>query len=69
MKKRRKQIGAHTRKEYSNTKTMKRLYVLVNKKLAPIYGCVQGGHAVAQFMLENPKQDWNNNFLIYFLKT
>lgn len=44
---------------------MRRLYVLVNKKLAPIYGCVQGGHAVAQFMLENPNQKWNNEFLIY----
>ena len=44
---------------------MKRLYVLVNKKLAPVYGCVQGGHAVAQFMLENPNQKWNNEFLIY----
>lgn len=45
---------------------MKRLYVLVNKRLNPIYGCVQGGHAVAQFMLENSTtQDWNNDFLIY----
>ena len=44
---------------------MRRLYVLVNKKLAPVYGCVQGGHAVAQFMLENPNQKWNNEFLIY----
>ena len=44
---------------------MKRLYVLVNKKLNPIYGCVQGGHAVAQFMIENPTQRWNNDFLIY----
>lgn len=32
---------------------MKRLYVLVDKKLNPIYGCVQGGHAVAQYMLEH----------------
>lgn len=46
-------------------KTMKRLYVLVNKKLNPVYGCVQGGHAVAQFMMENPTQRWNNDFLIY----
>ena len=44
---------------------MRRLYILVNKKLAPIYGCVQGGHAVAQYMIENPKQNWNNDFLIY----
>ena len=44
---------------------MRRLYVLVNRRLNPIYGCVQGGHAVAQFMMENPQQNWNNNFLIY----
>ena len=44
---------------------MKRLYVLVNKRLNPIYGCVQGGHAVAQWLLDNPDQTWNNNFLIY----
>ena len=44
---------------------MKRLYVLVNKRLNAVYGCVQGGHAVAQFMLENPQQNWNNDFLIY----
>lgn len=44
---------------------MKRLYVLVNPKLNTVYGCVQGGHAVAQFLLEHPEQDWDNQFLIY----
>ena len=44
---------------------MKRLYVLVNKRLRPVYGCVQGGHAVAQWMINNPNQDWNNSYLIY----
>ena len=44
---------------------MKRLYVLVNKRLNPVYGCVQGGHAVAQFLLDNPNQQWNNEYLIY----
>jgi len=45
---------------------MKRLYVLVSKKLNPVYGCVQGGHAVAQFLLDNySEQDWNNSYLIY----
>lgn len=46
-------------------KTSKRLYVLVNRKLNPVYGCVQGGHALAQWMLDNPTQTWNNEFLIY----
>lgn len=30
-----------------------------------VYGCVQGGHAVAQWLLEHPNQNWNNNYLIY----
>lgn len=42
---------------------MKRLYVLIDKTLNPIYGCVQGGHAVAQYMLEH--SNWNNEYLIY----
>ena len=44
---------------------MKRLYVLVSKRLNPVYACVQGGHAVAQYLLEHPNQEWNNEFLIY----
>ena len=43
----------------------KRLYVLISNKLDPIYGCVQGGHAVAEWLLTHPNQDWNNNYLIY----
>lgn len=43
----------------------KRLYVLISNKLDPIYGCVQGGHAVAEWLLNHPNQDWNNNYLIY----
>lgn len=42
-----------------------RLYVLIDKTLEPVYGCVQGGHAVAQWLLDHPEQDWNNNYLIY----
>jgi hypothetical protein len=44
---------------------MQRLYVLISNELNPIYGCVQGGHAVAQWMLDHPNQDWNNSYLIY----
>ena len=43
----------------------KRLYVLIDKTLDPIYGCVQGGHAVAQWLLDHPGQGWNNSYLIY----
>ena len=42
-----------------------RLYVLINKELNSIYGCVQGGHVVAQWLLNHPKQTWNNSYLIY----
>lgn len=44
---------------------MKRLYVLIDQSLDPIYGCVQGGHVVAQWLLEHPDQTWNNSYLIY----
>ena len=44
---------------------MRRLYILIDTKLEPVYGCVQGGHAVAQYLLEHPEQKWNNNYLIY----
>ena len=43
----------------------KRLYVIIDKELEPVYGCVQGGHAVAQWLLDHPGQDWNNAYLIY----
>ena len=43
----------------------KRLYVLIDKELEPFYGCVQGGHSVAQWLLDHPNQEWNNSYLIY----
>lgn len=45
---------------------MKRLYVLLSKDLDPIYAGVQGGHAVAQWLIDNKDtQIWNNEYLIY----
>ena len=45
---------------------MKKLYVLIDEKLEKVYGCVQGGHAVAQWLIDNQgNQDWNNQYLIY----
>lgn len=44
---------------------MEKLYVLVNKDLPIAYQGVQGGHAVAQWLLENPNQTWNNQTLVY----
>jgi hypothetical protein len=48
-------------------KNNRRLYVLVDETLPPIYGAVQGGHCVAQYMLDNKnnKEAWNNEYLIY----
>ncbi len=44
----------------------RRLYVLVDKNLDPVYACVQGSHAVAQFLIENIQQrKWNNEYLIF----
>ena len=44
-----------------------RLYVLIDETLDPVYGCVQGGHAVAQYMLDNKYtgRSWKNDYLIY----
>lgn len=46
----------------------RRLYVLIDESLDPVYGCVQGGHAVAQYMLEHrffSRGSWKNEYLIY----
>jgi len=44
----------------------RKLYVLIDKSLRPVYGCVQGGHAVAQWMIEHPhSKQWHNDYLIY----
>ncbi len=42
-----------------------KLYVLVSNKLNPIYGAVQGGHAIAQFLLEHPDSEWQNHTVVY----
>lgn len=44
-----------------------KLYILVRKDLNPIYGCVQAGHAVAEFSLKNYRvfREWGNSTLVY----
>lgn len=44
---------------------MEKLYILVNNEMFLPYQGVQGGHALAQWLLEHPNQTWNNNYLIY----
>lgn len=41
------------------------LYVIVNNQLNSLgLKSAQAAHAVAQWLLDNPEQDWNNNYLI-----
>lgn len=42
-----------------------KLYILIDKDLDPIYGAVQGGHVVAQWLIEHGQYKWNNEYLIY----
>ena len=45
----------------------RKLYVLVRNDLPAPYRMVQGGHALAQFMLEHDSatEEWKNSYLIY----
>ena len=51
-------------KKTNGLQNERRLYVLIDKSLDPVYGCVQGGHAVAAYLLEHP-DGWKNQYLIY----
>ena len=42
-----------------------KLYILIDKNLDPIYGAVQGGHAVASWLIEHGQDNWKNEYLIY----
>lgn len=43
-----------------------KLYVLVRKDLSTSYRAVQAGHAVAEFLLNGPRNhSWSNGILIY----
>lgn len=41
------------------------LYILTRRDIPDGAKCVQSGHAVAQWMLENKNHKWQNNTLVY----
>lgn len=43
---------------------MKKLYVIVRKDLSFSQQIVQGGHAIAQYLLDNPDTKWDNGTLV-----
>ncbi|MCK5616437.1 hypothetical protein KAR91_82000 [Candidatus Pacearchaeota archaeon] len=42
-----------------------KLYVLIRKDLSPSQMAVQGGHALAELLLNGDKKSWDNGTLVY----
>lgn len=41
------------------------MYVLVLDSLPPAHKACQGGHSVAQYLINNPNTPWSNGNMIY----
>ena len=48
------------------TSMNKKMYVLCNRRLSPVYAAVQGAHALAQWILEHPGE-YNEFTTLVFL--
>jgi len=59
-----KYINEETRFTISS-KEHKKMYILCNRRLAPMYAAVQGGHALSQWIVEHPGQFDMNTTLVY----
>lgn len=44
---------------------MEKMYVLIRKDLSKSQQAVQGGHALAEFLLTYPDNTWSNGTLVY----
>jgi hypothetical protein len=44
---------------------MKKLYVITRRDLGIAYAGVQAGHALAQLLLEDKHEGWDNGTLVY----
>ena len=42
-----------------------RLYILIDEQYDPSYRGVQGAHAVAAYLLQNPESSWKNQTLVF----
>jgi hypothetical protein len=42
-----------------------KMYCLVRHDLSHAQRAVQGGHAIAQYLLENPDTEWDNGTLVF----
>ena len=42
-----------------------KLYILCRKDLPETYRAIQGGHALAQYLIDYPDTEWDNGTLIY----